>query len=139
MDIKGFGISGQQSSVESIVTKLKFISRLKEGDKIDIRTMTVVKNDYISRLSRHMSGCRRDDSLQFIRDTINSAIELAQYYFSVSVNNPFNQDVGKLIIENIKKSYDGIKNQMKTYADDSNFVSDLETVIETTNIKLGEK
>ena len=138
MDIKGFGISGQQSSVENIVSKLKFISRLKEGDKIDIRNMSVVKDDYVSRLNRTMSGCKREDSLKFMKNTIENAIELVQYYYSQCRENQFNKDVGDLIIENISKAKIGIENQIKTYSSDIKFITELETVIEIINIKTGK-
>jgi len=139
MDSKGFNISGKEHSLEEMLSKLKFISRIKEGDKINVGSMSIVKPDYYSRICRTMSGETRDDGLEFIRIVIRKSIELAQYYMNCKEEDcEFNRDVADLIIKNINDAKKGIENYSKTYGPDVKFATELETILETTNIKIGK-
>lgn len=142
MDVKGFEISGKGDALEDVVSKLKFISKLKEGDKICVASMTVVKSDYYSRLCRTISNTvtsdeGREKTMYFVRGVIKKAIDLAHYYAQNNYQEcAFNKNITELIIRNINNAKKGLDNLSKTYSESTKFTTELETIMETMDIKI---
>ena len=136
--VKKFIISGQEDSLEKLLSRLKFISKIKRGEKLDIKSMTIVKSNIPSRAYRSIiSRETRIETLNFIKGTINTAIDLLYYY--ICIENQFDQKIAQVIITNLLSAKNGITNLIITYNDDRKFVTDLETTIETMDIKINEK
>ncbi len=137
-NIDNFTTSCKEESIEKILSTLKFISKIREGERIDVKTMVIVKQDIPSRLHRTLiSRETRNETLDFLRKSINTAISVIYYY--AKSDNIFDQDITKILIENLINSIIGIKNLTVTYEEDRKFVSDLETLMQTLETKIQQK
>ena len=58
------------------ISKLKFIGKLKKGDKINIKYMVVQQNNLITKLNRTLYNVdNRTNTLNFISDTVKKGFE----------------------------------------------------------------
>ena len=145
--IKNFSISGREESLEKMLSTLKFIAKVREGEKIDVKTITIVKPDLPSRAYRTIiSRQSRIETLDFIKTAINKAVNMVYYYLSLEEDEKiitnkinFNLNVAKVIMVNLVESKKGINNLVVTYEEDRKFVTDLETIVETMEIKIQGK
>lgn len=148
--LKNFSISGKEESLERILSTLKFIAKIREGEKIDVKTMSIVRPDFPSRAYRtFISRESRNETFEFIKTSINKAIDMVYYYLSMdrksdrnssdkNTKDNFHRDVAKVIITNIVEAKKGLYNLTVTYEEDRKFVTDIETVMETLEIKIGK-
>ncbi len=197
--IKNFSINGNQESLEKLLSTLKFLSKIREGEKIDVKNMSIVKPDIPSRIYRTVvSRETKMDTYYFLKTSLSNAIELIYYYLSEGSKNSkkeysigsgmpdnegylstspqsreqssskeyssgkeddgieqprpveikkivqesnierFNKEIAKTIIDNLENAYKGIKNLSLTYGEDRKFTTDLESLIETSNLKINK-
>jgi len=127
--------------VNNILSKLKFLSKIKIGEKINSKYYFVRDNNSIlQRFLRSMRNLTAENSenknstLEFISDTVNRTIHLICIY--KKSNNIYSKQISDLLIENLNDTKTGIKNLTKTYEDDRIFVSKLESFIESFDLKL---
>ena len=138
-NIKSFVTDGSERSVQDIVSKLKFISRIKEGEKVDIQTLRVMNADswgtsiYRTLVSR---GESRETTLEFIRGVVGDAFDLASKYLSTST--PFFRQIGEMIVQSLRESKVGLGNLMKTYREDRMYTSRVDTLIKTIDTKTSD-
>ncbi len=132
---------GSDQVITDILSKLKFLSKIKVGEKINCRFYFVRDNNsLIQRFLRTIRNFSAENSenktstLEFINDIINKTINLICLY--KTNGNPFSQQISELLIENLKESKNGILNLVKTYEDDRIFVSKLESFIDGFELKL---
>ncbi len=139
--IKNFSVSGKEDSLNKMLSILKFIAKIREGEKIDVKSMSVVHSDIPSRAYRtFVSRESRLETLEFIKISINRAIDMIYYYLSLKEETEhFNKDVAKIIICNLNLCKQGLKNLTVTYEEDRKFTTDIETLIETMDIKIQGK
>lgn len=136
--MKSFVIDGSERSVQDTVSKLKFIGKIKEGEKLDVQSLTLCSESvgtslYRTFLARNES---RGNALEFIRGVVGEAFELATKY--LRKKDHFFKDVGQMIIESLHESKSGLSNLAKTYEDDKMFVSKLETLMNTLETKTAD-
>jgi hypothetical protein len=127
--------------VNSILSKLKFLSKIKVGEKINSKYYFVRDNNSIvQRFIRSMrnltaeNGENKNSTLEFINETVNRTIHLICIY--KKSNNIYSKQISDLLIENLNDTKNGIKNLTKTYEEDRIFVSKLESFIESFELKL---
>lgn len=136
--LKNFVIDGSERSVQDIVSKLKFISKIKEGDIIDVASLTLTPKNlgtsvYRTVIARGESRCA---ALEFFRQVIGEAFDLATRY--ISSDQLFFKEIGLMVINALKESKMGIVNHSKTYKEDDMYVSKVETLIETLDTKTSD-
>jgi hypothetical protein len=129
-----FTQSGQEENVRKIISKLKFISLIKSGDKIDTKNMIIRKNEIVDILWRILSRESRSDTFNFLKNTIDDAINMIYYYRDKLT--PFDKQISELIIKNLNESKKGLENISNTYSNDINFVCNINSLLETMNVKL---
>lgn len=147
---KTFSLTGGDIPVENVVTKLKFLSNVKPGEKINVRQLFVRDDtDWYQRFVRTMkniipklfnptmpltNGESKAETLEFIKFIYNEAIDLICVY-----NDPrdkFKQDISNMIIENINRSKTGINSLIHTYSEDIKFKSQIGAIVETLDARL---
>lgn len=134
---KDFSISGKSESFEKMLSILKFIGKVREGERIDVGTMSIVKPVLSDRLYRtFISRETREQTLNFLKTSVNKAIEMLYYYLSFDKDEEFHHRVVQVLIANLEIAKRGIKNLMRTYEDQAKFVTDLETLVETMEMKV---
>ena len=130
----------------NIVSKLKFISKIEQGEKIDTQSLTAFTSSFATRLYRTFfsRGESRDTTFRFISDVINKAFGLLKQYLSEESDKKNKDNINELI-HSLELSVSGLQNLSDTYGKDRMYVSLLDTLInsvksKTTTIrKLNEK
>jgi len=127
--IKSFIIDGSERSVQDTVSKLKFISKIEEGEIVDVHTLTLYPLGLVTSLYRTFfaRGEGRDHTLNFFRRTIQDAFDLALECFQNE--DAFFRQTGAIIITAIRDARVGILNHAKTYAGDKMYESKIDTLI----------
>jgi len=137
--IKNFISNGSDRTVQDCISKLKFISRIREGEILDTKSLTLQEWDwsvaaYRTFVDRKQS---RENSLEFYRTVIREAFTICINY----LENPpghFLYDTGLTVLDCLDSVKDGLKNHTKTYNTDVKHVSDVETLMEMTENKIGD-
>lgn len=133
---KDFSISGKSESFEKMLSILKFIGKVREGERIDVGSMTIVKPIITDRLHRtFISRETKEQTLAFLKLNIDKAIEMLYYYLSFDDSEKFHHKIVQVLVENLDWAKRGIRNLMRTYEDQAKFVTELETLVETMDMK----
>ena len=146
-----FMISGKESHLQDVIQKLKFISKVRVGEKIDVKSMSIVRPRMYDRLHRVLiSRETKDDTIHFLKTTLNEAVEML-YYYAQSANrkspsekfdiqedgvNACDENAFNVLWNNITQSLEGIRCLTETYVKSHKFICAMETLLQTTVLKL---
>ena len=123
-------------SNKDVISKLKFIGKLKKGEKVNVKLLYVQQDGLVTQLSRTFLQDNRSKTLTFVQDTINKSFDLISYYGkSIRVSEKI---MSSNLIDDLKKSKVGLVNLKETYIDDVKFCCDLETLLQLIDAKLIE-
>ena len=140
-----FSMTGDDK-VQQVIGRLKFLSKIEHGEKINVRELFVRDNDSVlQRVLRTIRNATtylsasdivesKDSTLTFIQDTVNEAITLIAIYRNDK--DEFAQSIAVIIIENLEASKIGIQNLIDTYKTDRKFIAQVETVIQTLEARI---
>jgi len=140
-----FSLTGDEK-VQDVIGRLKFISKIKSGEKLNVRELFVRDNDSvlqrvirtIRNFGTYLSASdvveSKEATITFIQDTLNQAINLIMIY--CKEDDEFKKNVASIIVENLEKSKIGIKNSIETYQNDRKFISRVEAIIQTMEIRI---
>ena len=107
---------------KEIESKLRFVSKIQVGEKIDINSLQVVSalswgtSLYRTIYARNES---RYSTLNWLSQLFNDAFELSKFY--LSKKDEFCKIIGNTLLKIIKDCIVGITNLSKTYEDDRYF------------------
>jgi len=134
--IKSFCLDGEKT-VYLVLSKLKFLSKIKPNEKINVKNMTLVEHDRFQvNLYRFVYGESRQTTLDFINSVLSEAIDICSSY--LFREEKFYRQIGGMLLEGVEECRQGITNLTTTYTDDRMFVSKLDTLMKTLNIKMDE-
>lgn len=120
---------------EEIISCLKFIGKIKKGEKINVKYLYTQTDNIITKLTRTLiSQCNRQNCLTFIRNIISKSFELILSYNTS--NRESHKFIAKNILEDIKLSKTGILNLKDTYIEDLKFGCDIDTLIQKIDSKI---
>lgn len=109
------------------ISKLKFISKIESGKRVNLYDFTLIDDGIINNLMRRfIYHDSRWCTLDFIDKTISSAFEIARKYSRRE--DIQDKTLVTRIMEDIASSIQGIDNICKTYSDDRKFVSDVHII-----------
>lgn len=113
-----------------IISKLKFISRIKAGHKIDTRAMRIQENTYFNAFIRTLFPDNRHNALGLFKEIITKAFQsIAHCDDDILVSN---------IIDDIRNCISGLENFKTTYIDDVMFTCEIDTLVDDIELKLGQ-
>lgn len=136
--IKHFVVNGDEKSVQDTLSKLKFISKIKCGEKLDVESLSVQETSVIlSFIRTFFRNESRSRTITFIRTTYGEAFELVESYLKQGESS-FNKSIADLFLMTIADSQTGLENLTKTYVDDRMFVAKIDTILDTIKAKLKE-
>ena len=120
---------------QEVISRLKFIGKLKKGEKFNTKHMYIQPNGIGTSISRtFIYQDNRGNALSFCQETIFRAFELLITYERSYI------DSEKLLFRNLLKdlqqSMTGLKNLKSTYNTDTKFCCDMDTLLENTNSRL---
>jgi len=114
-------------SDNEVISRLKFISKIQKGEKINVKYMFVQPEGIITRLSRTLYyHCNRTNTLNFITNTIRATLQI----ISRCRKSDTDHLLCKNIITDLQESKKGIVNLKNTYIDDLKIGCDLDTVLQ---------
>ncbi len=132
-------IDGSEKSVQDIVSKLRFIAKININEKLDVHTLTLYRNNWITSIYRTYHNIfsseteSKEITLGFIRQVIGDAFDLSTIH--LNKDDTFSQRISLMIIQSLKEARTGLFNLLSTYKGDRMFISKIETLIQTLNMK----
>ena len=119
------------------ITRLKFLSRIRKGEKINVVSNTLQPDGFVTSVSRTIfSTDNRQNTLTYIQNSIGSAFQLFNIY--VESLKESEKLLAKQIIRDIISAKPGIRNLTITYQEDTMFCCSIETYIQTIDARIEE-
>ncbi len=120
---------------QEIVSRLKFIGKVKKGEKINTHHMYVQPEGVMTILKRTFwVNDNRSNALTFIQDTIARVFEL------LITHQRSEREADKILASNLIKDLRGatvgLSNIKVTYIDDTKFCCDIDTILEYINARI---
>ena len=134
--LREFNMSGNEKKFEQIISDLKFLSKVKPHQKINVSTKQIVSSDdFIDRAYRtYLQVEGKQITLKFVREVITAAID--QMFFFCNLKHPFYHSLSDIIKEHISNAKNGIESLAKTYSDNDSVSSEMESLVTSIDAKL---
>lgn len=124
---------------EDNISRLKFIGKIKKGDKINIKDLFVQPNNIITKINRSFVNVdNRNNTLSFILETIKKSFEELHEHLNKSKDNIFDLNISSNIIVDLENSKTGLINLKDTYNDDLMFCCKIDTIVQDIDARLNE-
>jgi hypothetical protein len=121
------------------ISRLKFIGRLKKGERIDVTNVNVMRPSIFTSIYRTLiNRDSRRNTLYFIRDTVSSAFVILDCLDELQHMSDVDSSCLKNLIADIRGALVGIQSIKCTYSTDSKFCCDLETVEQMVATRLSK-
>ena len=118
-----------------IISKIKFINRIKKGEKINTYHQYIQPNNIFTVFSRtFINKDNRLNAYLFCEDTINRGFELLTTY--ERSDNDTCKILYNSLLDDLEFSIPGLENLKNTYITDTKFCCDMDTLIENIKAKL---
>ena len=125
------------SNNDDIIPKLKFISRLSKGDKINVKNMYIQQNNFYNWISRSFFNIDdRANTLMFVHTTVKRGFDLLLHH--IDSYNPFDIILCQNLYQDLRNTKIGFLNLRETYVDDVMFTCKIDALVEETDAKLSE-
>lgn len=123
--------------IDDVIPKLKFIARLKKGDKINVKNMYVQPMTLYNRIDRSFfNHDDRSNTYLFVADVIKKGFDLFSQH--VSSVTPYNEILCANIFTDIQNTKQGLIHLKETYNDDMMFTCKIDSLIEDIHARLTE-
>jgi hypothetical protein len=124
---------------EDNISRLKFIGKIKKGEKINIKDMVVQPNNVYTKIHRSLVIVdNRNNTLSFILDTVKKSFEELLFHLEKSKENLFDLNIATNMIQDLENSKTGLANLKDTYFDDLMFCCKIDTTIQDIEARLEE-
>jgi hypothetical protein len=118
-----------------LLSNLKFLSKIKKDQKINVRDMFIQENNWTTSLSRTVYKVdNRKNTLHFIQNLITTSFSTCKSL--INSDNKSDYTMNQSLLNGLLKSRDGIENLKYTYKDDIHFACILDTIIENINVQI---
>jgi len=125
----------RMDSYQEIISRLKFIGKLKKGEKINTKQMYVQQEGIATTFSRTFwAQDNRINTINFIHETIKFSFELLNNY-DRSDSTP-EKELAKHLVKDLRQVNQGLEKIKQTYILDTKFCCDIDTLIEDIKAKL---
>ena len=125
----------KMESNQEIISKLKFIGKIKKGEKVNTRHMYTQPNGLSTSIVRtFIYQDNRGNVLNFCQETISRAFELLITY-ERSEKNTEHVLFGHLLSD-LQLATNGLINLKFTYIEDTKFCCDMDTLLQLINARL---
>ena len=124
---------------EDNISRLKFIGKIKKGEKINVKDMAVQPNNMYTKLHRSLVIVdNRNNTLSFILDTIKKGFDELLTHLDRSKENLFDLNISTNMIQDLENSKNGLNNLKETYSDDLMFCCKIDTINQDIDARLEE-
>ncbi len=122
---------------KEIISRLKFLGKVRENEKINVMYMFVQSDDVVTKFSRTFyNKDNRGNTLCFVRDIVNRSFEIVSSY--INSQKLFEKAMCQNIVDDLQLAKNGIINLKNTYISDIKFNCDMDTVIQDIDAKILE-
>jgi hypothetical protein len=140
---KHFTQTGNEQVVNDIISKLRYIAKVKSGEKLNVKELFVRDNNEIwQRFLRTMrngvlweDGESKESTLAFLTSVTDEALNLICFYRK-EVDNEFNNNIADMLTRNLEDALKGMESIIDTYKDNRIFSSQIETMMGTLTLRL---
>jgi hypothetical protein len=119
-----------------VLSRLKFISKIQTGEKINLRYMYIQNDGLITQFFRTLFPDNRIKTFAFVTETINKSFEILKFYGTSTKLSE--QIMCRNLIYDLKESKNGLVNLKETYNLDLKFGCDIQTLLQMIDAKLLE-
>ena len=125
----------RMETYQEIISRLKFIGKLKKGEKINTKQLYVHQEGLLTTISRTFwYQDNRINALNFISETVKYSFELLNNYDKSELIAQ--KELAKILFNDLIKVIQGLYNIKDTYIIDTKFCCDIDTTIEDIKSKL---
>ena len=125
------------NKMDDNISRLKFIARLKKGEKINTKDMTVQQNNLLTKINRSfLSIDNRTNTLNFLVETVKKGFEELQTHIDNMEINIFDKTMGSNILLDLENCKNGFSNLKDTYVDDIMFCCKIDTIDQEIDARL---
>ena len=129
-------IVNRMNDEQEVISRLKFIGKIKKGEKIDTYYMSVQPEGLVTSFKRTFwTHDSRNNTLAFIHQVMTRAFDLIIRY-ERSPTRGLDPVLMSNLLQDIKAAAGGITNLKHTYIIDIKFCCDMDTLLETIEAKL---
>lgn len=119
------------------ISKLKFISKLKKGEKFNTRFVYVQPDGLITKISRTFYNIdNRGNALTFIQSTVHRSFDIITLY--INSENISEKQTAINLLDDLDSCKEGLLNLKNTYIDDTMFGCTIDTLLEEIESRLCE-
>lgn len=119
------------------ISRLKFIGKIKKGDKINLKYMYVQQNNIFTKINRSFfSVDNRSNTLNFITDTIKKGFEELKVH--IDNNTIFDSTIASNMVVDLDNCKNGLTNLKDTYNDDVMFCCKIDTILQEIDARIEE-
>ena len=130
-----FSIDGTDINVQDVLSKLKFLSKIKKGEKLNVTSLTISEDTFFTNIQRYFHVLEsRDKTLEFIKRVSDDALNIALK--CLQSRDSFHHNIGRIVISNLREIKGGIDNLGSTYGEDRMFVAKIETFQTLLDVKI---
>lgn len=117
------------ADLQDILIKLKFLSMIERGTKVNVNTMNFVRaNSILGAVYRAYNHENRRSTYQFVKDIVDLSIEtIGKYKHPILLER---------LIKALRSARVGIKELSSTYHDDPEMVSRIDVLLEKIDLQL---
>lgn len=124
---------------EDNISRLKFIGKIKKGEKINIKDMYVQPNNILTKINRSFVNVdNRNNTLSFILETIKKGFDELISHLEKSKDNLFDLNISTNMVYDLENCKQGLVNLKDTYNDDLMFCCKVDTIIQDIDARLEE-
>lgn len=133
--------------VQDTISKLRFLSKVKKGERLQVEGLSVVENTWYAKLIRAWNTMgevketgevkeSRRKTLAFIRDLYDTGLKLAKSI--VAETSSYYSELWNMLIKSLKDAQPGISNLMNSYESDRLYIAEVETFVDVLNAKIND-
>lgn len=144
IDLENFVIDGVELNVYDTISKLSFLSKIRENEKVNVSSLFTVSDTRFNNVVRNLKSIftfneSRGTTLNFIKGCTEDALKIAERCFAER-GSTLHRRIGVIVLTSLKeiKSGHGIKSLMQTYKSDNMFISELETFQKILQAKIAD-
>ena len=125
------------TTTADVISKLKFIGLIQKGEKINVRSICVQPDTFITRFSRtFISIDNRTNAYNFIESVVNRSFEIVTIALARDPIRSIDKRLVRNILDDLSKAINGIKNFKETYIYDTMFCCRLDALVQGIESRL---
>lgn len=118
-------------TLNDLLVKLTFLSKLEQGIKINISDMSFVDaNSIVGSVTRFLTGESRKNLMVHLGQIVDQSI--------VAINDYQNTEFCAIIVNHLARAKMGIQTLSTTYSDDPQIISQIEVMVQNIDIQLSK-